>query len=96
MKILFGKEITRELKFKDEKEHKISLEDDNEYKEIKIEPEIVLVVPGSDSQKIIKFIRDVQILGVDNEAVKLMHTLKEELIKKVEDRQAEKIINNQH
>ncbi|KKK64948.1 hypothetical protein LCGC14_2979060 [marine sediment metagenome] len=95
MKLLFGKETTRELNL-NEKEHKIYLEDDQEYKELKIEPQVFCLIPKEELIKVIKFIRDAQILGVDNEAVKLMHKLRDDLIAKIEDVQAEKIINNQH
>lgn len=92
MKILFGKEILNEDKF-NTKDHKISLEDDREYKELKIEPKIFCLIPKDDIIKIIKFIRDAQILGVDNEAVKLMYGLKNDLITKIEERKVESIIN---
>ena len=84
MKILFGKEIVTKGLF-NEKEHKICLEDDNEYIHLKIQPQLFCLIPKYDILKIIKFIRDVQILGVDNEAVKLMHKLKDELIQKLRD-----------
>ena len=93
MKILFGKEIIAEPNL-NEKEHKIALEDDRDYKESKIEPQVFCLIPKEELIKVIKFIRDAQILGVDNEAVKLMHKLRDDLIAKIEDVQAEKIINS--
>ena len=95
MKILLGKEITKEFDFK-AKEHKISLEDDIDYKELKIQPQLFCLIPDDDILKIIKFIKGAQILGVDNDAVKLMHKLRDDLTSKIEDKEAEKIINNIH
>ena len=93
MKILFGKEIVTIGKF-NEQEHKIYLEDDMGYKELRTEPQILLSIKKDDATKIINYIRDTQILGVDNAAVNLMHALKKELMTKIKDRQAENIIHN--
>ena len=91
MKLLLGKETLSENP--NRKDHKISLEDDVEFTQLEIEPQILCFVSNEDAQKIIKFIRDTQILGVDNEAVKLMYKLKEDLIKKIEERKVENIID---
>ncbi len=93
MKLLFGKEIVKELNF-DVKDHTISLEDDREFKELKIEPQIFCFFSREEYIKMIKFIKDVQILGVDNEAVRLMYQLKEGLIEKFDEDKIENIINH--
>ena len=90
MKLLFGKEFT--IKNVYGKEHKIYLEDDRLYKDLKIKSQLLCMIPQDDILKIIKFIRDAQILGVDNEAVKLMHKLRDDLKAIIEDRQAYKLI----
>ena len=91
MKLLLGKE-TKTGTFTG-KDHKIVLEDDPEYKELTAEPQIFCLISKDDAIKITKFIKHVSILGVDNEAVKLMYGLKDGLIAKVDERKVENIID---